>query len=224
MMKHTSSTITILTSGLSELGIKAADDIPGKFETYLHELKKWNRAYNLTALKDDEEIITKHFLDSFLYLKVMPNSPIPPLEKGGKRGFEICDIGSGAGFPGIPMAIVRPELTVALIEPSRKKTAFLRHMKNRLSLQNIEVIESRIEDVKDRLFDIAVTRALFSVGDLIKKAGHILKEDGFFVLNKGPKFEDEIKDISGDVKFEIFPIALPGASLQRNLIKVYFKR
>ncbi|MCL4457229.1 MAG: 16S rRNA (guanine(527)-N(7))-methyltransferase RsmG [Nitrospirae bacterium] len=205
--------LKILKKGFSELGIKAADDIPGKFETYLHELKKWNRAYNLTALKDDEEIITKHFLDSLLYLKVIPEGQL-----------SICDIGSGAGFPGIPMAIVRPELTVALIEPSRKKTAFLRHMKNRLSLQNIEVIESRIEDVKDRLFDIAVTRALFSVGDLIKKAGHILKEDGFFVLNKGPKFEDEIKDISGDVKFEIFPIALPGASLQRNLIKVYFKR
>lgn len=205
--------LKILKKGFSELGIKAADDIPGKFETYLHELKKWNRAYNLTALKDDEEIITKHFLDSLLYLKVIPEGQL-----------SICDIGSGAGFPGIPMAIVRPELTVALIEPSRKKTAFLRHMKNRLSLQNIEVIESRIEDVKDRLFDIAVTRALFSVGDLIKKAGHILKEDGFFVLNKGPKFEDEIKDISGDIKFEIFPIALPGASLQRNLIKVYFKR
>lgn len=203
----------ILKSGLSELGIKATDDIPCKFETYLHELKKWNRAYNLTALKTDEEIIIKHFLDSLLYLKVIPEGR-----------WSVCDIGSGAGFPGIPMAVARPELAVALIEPSRKKTAFLRHMKNRLSLQNVEVIESRIEDVKDRQFEIAVTRALFSIADLIKKAGHVLKEGGFFVLNKGPKFEDEIKNISGDVKFEIFPTALPGASLQRNLIKVYFKR
>ncbi len=200
----------ILKSGLSELGIKAANDIPGKFETYLHDLKKWNRAYNLTALKKDEEIIIKHFLDSLLYLKVIPEGQ-----------WSICDIGSGAGFPGIPMAVVRPELSVTLIEPSRKKTAFLRHMKNRLSLKNVEVIESRVENIKDRLFDIAVTRALFSVGDLIKKAGHVLKEDGFFVLNKGPKFEDEIKGIPGYVKFEIFPAALPGASLQRNLIKVY---
>ena len=213
MIRRTSSTATILTSGLNELGIAYDEAIVQKFETYLHELKKWNRAYNLTSLKTDEEIIIKHFLDSLLYLKVIPEGQL-----------SICDIGSGAGFPGIPMAIVRPDLAVALIEPSRKKTAFLRHMKNRLSLQNVEVIESRVEDIKDRQFDIAVTRALFSVGDLIKKAGHVLKKGGFFILNKGPKFEDEIKDISGDIKFEIFPIALPGAFLQRNLIKVYFKR
>ena len=207
------STVTILTSGLNELGIASNEAIVQKFEIYLHELKKWNRAYNLTSLKKDEDIIIKHFLDSLLYLKVIPEGQ-----------WSVCDIGSGAGFPGIPMAVVMPELSVTLIEPSRKKTAFLRHMKNRLSLQNVEVIESRIEDVKDRLFDIAVTRALFSVGDLIKKAGHVLKAGGFFVLNKGPKFEDEIRGISGDVKCEIFPIDLPGASLQRNLIKVYFKR
>lgn len=199
----------LLINGLLELGIEPSESITGSFYRYLHELKKWNRAYNLTSLKSDEDIITKHFFDSLLYLKAIPEGQ-----------WSICDIGSGAGFPGMPMAIVKPELGIALIEPSRKKTAFLRHMKRALSLNNTEVIESRVEDVRDKLFDIAVTRALFSIKDLIKKAGHVLKKEGFFVLNKGPKLEDEISRLPDNVKFEVITITLPCTSLQRNLIKV----
>ncbi|WP_333655425.1 16S rRNA (guanine(527)-N(7))-methyltransferase RsmG [Dissulfurispira sp.] len=199
----------LLRKGLKELGFTPSASILSQFDKYLYELKKWNRAYNLTALKSDEDIIIKHFLDSLLYLKVIPEGQ-----------WSICDIGSGAGFPGIPMAIVRPEFNIVLIEPSRKKSAFLRHIKRTLPLLNAEVMESRIEDVKGRLFDVAVTRALFSVMDLIKKAGHILRKNGFFVLNKGPKFEDEISHLPGDVKFEVISVTLPCTPLQRNLIKV----
>ncbi len=199
----------LLISGLRELEIEPSDSVISSFDKYLHELKKWNRAYNLTALKKDEDIIVKHFFDSLLYLKVIPEGQ-----------WNICDIGSGAGFPGMPMAIVRPELSLTLIEPSRKKSAFLRHMKKNLSLNNVEVMESRVEDVKDSLFDIAVTRALFSINDLTKKAGHILKKDGFFVLSKGPKFEDEIGRIPDNIKFEVITASLPATPLQRNLIRV----
>lgn len=199
----------LLINGLVELGITPSEGSLNCFNQYLHELKKWNRAYNLTALTKDEDIITKHFFDSLLYLKIIPE---------GQWG--ICDIGSGAGFPGMPMAIVSPKLRITLIEPSRKKSAFLRHMKKILSIDNVEVIESRVEDVKDRLFDIVVTRALFSISDLIKRAGHVLKKDGFFVLNKGPKFEDEISCLPDNVKFEVSTVILPCTPLQRNLIKV----
>jgi 16S rRNA (guanine527-N7)-methyltransferase len=199
----------LLINGLKELGVEPSDTIISRFDKYLFELKKWNRAYNLTALKSDEDIIVKHFFDSLLYLKVMPEGQ-----------WNICDIGSGAGFPGMPMAIVRPELNIVLIEPSRKKSAFLRHIKRTFMLNNVEVLEKRVEDVKDRFFDIAVTRALFSISDLIEKAVHVLKKNGFFVLNKGPKFEDEIKCLPDNVKFEVISVALPYASLQRNLIKV----
>lgn len=198
----------LLIDGLKEMGIKPLDTIIDRFDKYIFELKKWNRAYNLTALKKDEDIIIKHFFDSLLYLKVIPEGL-----------WNICDIGSGAGFPGIPMAIARPELNIVLIEPSRKKTAFLRHMKRTLMLNNVEVLENRVEDIKNMLFDIAVTRALFSIRDLIKKAGHILKKDGFFILNKGPKFEEEIKCLPENVKLEVITITLPCTPLQRNLIK-----
>lgn len=199
----------LLISGLKELGIEPSDTIISRFDKYLLELKKWNRAYNLTALKSDEDIIIKHFFDSLLYLKIIPEGQ-----------WSICDIGSGAGFPGIPMAIVKPELSLALIESSRKKAAFLRHIKRTFLFNNIEVLESRVEDVKNRLFDIAITRALFSIKDLIKKAGHILKREGFFLLNKGPKFEDEIISLPDNVKLEVITITLPCTSLQRYLIKV----
>jgi 16S rRNA (guanine527-N7)-methyltransferase len=199
----------LLINGLKELDIEPLDTIISRFDKYLFELKKWNRAYNLTALKKDEDIIIKHFFDSLLYLKIIPEGQ-----------WNICDIGSGAGFPGIPVAIVRPELNIVLIEPSRKKSAFLRHMKRTLMLNNVEVLEKRVEDVKDKLFDIAVTRALFSISDLIEKAGHVLKKDGFFILNKGPKLEDEIIRLPDNVKFEVVTVTLPCTPLQRNLIKV----
>lgn len=197
-----------LIKGLSELGVEPSDAIVSKFSTYLIELKKWNRAYNLTALKKDEDIIIKHFLDSLLYLKVIPEGR-----------WNICDIGSGAGFPGIPIAIVRPQFNVALIEPTRKKTAFLRHMKRTLCLDNVEVLESRIEEVQGRLFDIALTRALFSVSDFIKNAQHVLNEQGFFVLSKGPKLEDELKHLPRNVTCEIVKVVLPEISLERSIIK-----
>ncbi len=201
----------LLINGLNELGIKPANAVIRHFILYLHELKKWNRAYSLTAINDNRDIIIKHFMDSLLYLKAIPEGL-----------WSICDVGSGAGFPGLPMAIVRPDISVTLVEPSRKKTAFLKHMKRTLSLSNVVVIVSRVEDVKDSTFDIAVTRALFSIGDFIKKAGPILKEGGFLVLNKGPKFEEEIKDLPAHthIRYEIIPVSLPLTALQRSLIKV----
>jgi 16S rRNA (guanine527-N7)-methyltransferase len=200
----------LLIDGLAKLGIKPSDSVISIFEKYLHELKKWSRAYNLTALKKDEDIVTKHFLDSLLYLSVIPEGR-----------WSICDIGSGAGFPGLPIAIVRHELNITLIEPSWKKAAFLKHMKRTLSIANVEVLQSRAEDIKEKTFDIAVTRALFSISDLIKKAGHLVKKHGFFILNKGPKFEEEIKKIPSAVKYEIVKISLPGTSLSRNIIKAF---
>lgn len=200
----------LLTDGLVKLGIEPSDSVISTFEKYLHELKKWSRAYNLTALKKNEDIVIKHFLDSLLYLTVIPEGR-----------WNICDIGSGAGFPGLPIAIVRHELNITLIEPSWKKAAFLKHMKRTLSLANVEVLESRAEDIREKIFDIAVTRALFSMSDLIKKTGHLVKENGFFILNKGPKFEEEIKKLPSAAKYEIIKVSLPETSLSRNIIKVF---
>lgn len=201
----------LLRDGIIELGLMPSKEQINAFMAYLSELKKWNKAYNLTALKKDEDIIIKHFLDSLLYLKAIPDGEI-----------RIADVGSGAGFPGIPIKIIMPEIETFLIEPSRKKSAFLRHITRQLRLEKIEVIEKRIEEIKvnhELLFpvDVAVTRALFSVKDFLKKASHIVRKGGILILNKGPKVKDDTKMLKG-IEYEILTLHLPLSDIQRYIL------
>ena len=203
----------LLKDGLIALGLPTSDEQIHAFSIYLSELKKWNKAYNLTGLKKDEDIIIKHFLDSLLYLKAIPDG-----------GIKVADIGTGAGFPGIPIKIIRPEISMYLIEPSGKKSAFLRHIIRLLQLRNINVIEKRIEEVKVNQeltspVDVAVTRALFDIKEFIKKASHIVKKDGLLILNKGPKVKEELMGIEG-MTYEILVIALPLSNIKRNIVVV----
>jgi 16S rRNA (guanine527-N7)-methyltransferase len=194
---------------LRELGIDPTASILDQFDVYLRELKKWNKVYNITAITEDIDIIVKHFLDSLLYLKAVQQEP-----------FSLCDVGTGGGFPGIPIAMVRKDISVALLEPSRKKVAFLRQIRRLLSLTNIEIIDARAEQLEGRQFDVVVTRALFSVPDMLKKAGHLARTGGFFILNKGPKFEEEVGKLPPSVHYEIMSVSLANAQLSRNLIRV----
>jgi 16S rRNA (guanine527-N7)-methyltransferase len=201
----------LLRDGLIELGLVPLEDRINAFMTYLFELKKWNKAYNLTGLRKDKDIIIKHFLDSLLYLNVMPHGDI-----------KVADIGSGAGFPGIPIKIIRPEIEMYLIEPSGKKSAFLRHVVRQLQLEKIEVIEKRIEDIKigrelQSPADVAVTRALFSIKDFVKKASHIVRQEGILILNKGPKVKEELK-MFRDIKYEIVTVNLPLTDIKRHIV------
>lgn len=204
----------LLKNGLIELALTPSEDQTNAFMIYLSELKRWNKAYNLTGLEKDEDIIIKHFLDSLLYLKAMPAGEI-----------KVADIGSGAGFPGIPIKIIRPEIEMYLIEPSGKKSAFLRYIIRQLRLQNIEVIEKRIEEIKvnqelSSPVDIAVTRALFNVKEFIRKVSHIVKKGGILILNKGPKVKEEQKTLK-EVKHEILTLRLPLTDIKRHIVIVH---
>ncbi|MGO9379111.1 MAG: 16S rRNA (guanine(527)-N(7))-methyltransferase RsmG [Dissulfurispiraceae bacterium] len=199
----------ILSAGLRDLGIDPSDQMLDQFATYLRELTKWNKVYNLTAITDTREIIVKHFLDSLLYLKAIPEGQVT-----------LCDVGSGGGFPGVPIAIVRRELLITLLEPSRKKIAFLRQIRRLLSLKNIEIIDCRAEQVERSQFDVVMTRATFSVAEFMKKAGHLVREGGYLILNKGPKFEEEISKLPATVQVEVINIPLAQGHLTRNLIRV----
>ncbi len=203
----------LLKKGLKELGYVPEMDILRSFMTYLSELKRWNKAYNLTSLKKDEDVVIKHFLDSLLYLEAIPNDAI-----------KVADVGSGAGFPGVPIKIVRPEIEMYLIEPSRKKCSFLSHIIRKLTLKRIEVIEKRIEEIKvnQELFlpvDVAVTRALFSIKDYLKKTSHIVRQGGILILSKGPKVKDEVNMLKG-IKYEILTLRIPLADIKRYIVKV----
>jgi len=180
------------------------------FSLYLTELKKWNRAYNLTALKTDTDIVIKHFLDSLLFLKVLP----PHVRS-------IADIGSGAGFPGLPLKIMRPDIAVVLIEPVQKKALFLEHMQRQLKVDGLSVRNCRLEDIHGLVVHAVVTRALFRVGEFIDKAERILEERGVLILSKGPKLEDELRELeieTSAIKRE--DIILPFEKSIRHLVIV----
>jgi 16S rRNA (guanine527-N7)-methyltransferase len=198
----------LLKRGLSELSLAHTGEQVKAFVTYLSELKKWNKAYSLTSLKTDEDIVIKHFLDSLLYLAAIPEGEL-----------NVMDIGSGAGFPGVPIKIIRPEITMHLVEPTRKKAAFLRHLIGVLGLRGIEVIEGRIEEIKDSAFDVAVTRALFDVKDFCRKALPLLKEGGRLVVSKGPRVNEELKAIRG-IHHEVVVLPLPLSALKRFIVVI----
>ncbi len=199
---------SILKNGFAELSLTHSRAQLNSFMTYLTELKKWNKAYNLTGLKTDEEIIVKHFLDSLLYLQALPEG-----------GISVVDVGSGAGFPGIPVKIMRPEISMYLLEPSRKKANFLEHMIKTLGLEGIEVIEKRIEEVKSLSVDAAVTRALFGVREFHKKASPFVREGGRIILNKGPKVHEELKAMQ-DIRYEALTLKLPCSNVKRFIIVI----
>jgi 16S rRNA (guanine527-N7)-methyltransferase len=206
----------ILKEGLLSLGITPSDDRIKCFSIYLTELKKWNRACNLTAMRNDRDIVIKHFIDSLLYLN--------PMQEGFVR---VADVGSGAGFPGIPIKIIRSDIAMYLIEPSSKKAAFLRHISRQLHLDKIEIIEKRVEELTvhkeiPTTVDIAMTRALFDIGEFVRQASHILKPDGVFILSKGPKVKEEIKKTE-NLKYEVLKIPLPQTDIIRYIVVVQAK-
>jgi len=210
------STAAILKEGLLSLGITPSDNRVRFFSVYLAEIKKWNKACNLTGIQSDQDIIIKHFLDSILYLKPMPEGVL-----------RIADIGSGAGFPGIPIKIVRPGLKMFLIEPSGKKAAFLRHMIKLLQLEGIEVIEKRIEKIQlpselGTPVDIALTRALYAVEEFVRKAAHVVKPDGLFILSKGPKVRGELERAI-NLEYKLLEVPLPQTNVMRYLVVVKAK-
>ena len=198
----------LLRAGIEELGLGYSEKQIDAFITYLEELKKWNKAYNLTALKTDRDIIIKHFLDSLLFAKVLPPEVLT-----------LADIGSGAGFPGIPIKIMFPNLSVFLIEPTQKKAVFLRHICSKLQLKNIEIIDKRIEEVKGLQADVAVTRALYSVRDFIDKTKDIIKKNGILILSKGPGLEKELEGLAQNGIY-VSDFKLPLENIVRHMVLV----
>lgn len=195
----------ILADGLSALGIILPQSTQQKLLDYLALLVKWNKVHNLTAVRDQDEMVTLHLLDS---LAVLPHLACTNL----------LDVGSGAGLPGIPLALVRPDLSVTVLDSSHKKTTFQRQVKVELGLENLEVVCNRAEEYQpQQKFDCIISRAFSDIAEFIKLTTHLLVEDGHWLAMKGVYPYDELAQVKG-VTFEVTPLEVPGLQAQRHLV------
>jgi len=166
-----------LDRGLAEIPLALPADARTGLLDYLALLVKWNRTYNLTAVRDPLAMVAHHLLDS---LAVVPHLPL-----SADRG-RLADAGSGAGLPGIPLAMARPRWQVVLAESSQKKAAFLRQAAIELKLANVEVHEGRVESWRPReRFDVVISRAFAALEEFVKKCGHLLAPAGVFAAMRG---------------------------------------
>jgi len=204
----------ILRRGCRRFDIDMDEDMIEKFMIYTQELKRWNRTYSLTSIDEDRSIAIKHFLDSILYLQAIPEDT--------RR---IADAGSGAGFPGLPIKIVKPAIEVYLIESSRKKVSFLKNIIRRLDLSGVCVIHGRIEGLGEEykgVFDVVLSRATFRISDFIDAASYYVKDRGALIIGKGPGYCKEMKGlgIMDDPATEVIQYRLPFAGDRRVLIRI----
>lgn len=200
-----------LDEGLSALGLDLPAAAQASLLAYVALLKKWNRTYNLTAIRDEAEMLGQHLLDSL--------SILPALQESALAGRRWADVGSGAGLPGIPLAIARSDLDMTLIEAVDKKSAFQRQAKIELGLSNVTVVNRRVEDIEGGNFDAVISRAFAELADFATFAGHLLAPGGRLYAMKGRLPENELSQLpSAWTMVESARLDVPGLLAERHLI------
>lgn len=196
-----------LTEGIAALGGALPEDGETKLLAYLALLDKWNRVYNLTAVREPERMVSHHLLDSL--------AVVPFFAEGS-----VLDVGSGGGLPGIPLAIVRPELRVTLVDSVAKKTAFLLQAKAELRLNNLNVITGRVEDFRPGAgFDAIVSRAFSDLREFVTLTRHLVAPGGRWFAMKGLTPYEELAVLPDWVKVSAnHALVVPGLDASRHLI------
>ena len=198
---------SLISEGLDELGYENDPLLIEKLEIYLATLKKWNRVYNLTAIDEDSEIIVKHFLDSLSVNQYIQNSG------------RILDVGTGAGFPGLILALFNPEKSFVLVDGVSKKISFLQEMIGKLNLKNVIAVHTKVEQYNvAEQFDIIISRAFADIKKMTKLTSHLIKDGGKFIAMKGPDVMSELEDIS--LPFVHHDITVPFLEGTRKIIEI----
>ena len=194
-----------LDAGLSSLGIALDETAIARLLDYVDLLERWNAAYNLTAVRDPAEMVTRHLVDSLAILPFV-------------SGATLADLGSGAGLPGIPLAIAAPERETLLVDSNGKKARFLREAVRRLDLKHVRVAESRVEDVEGS-FDCITARAFASLADMLGWGGHLLAPGGVWLAMKGRIAEDELDAVPAGFRAgNVVALNVPGLDAERHLV------
>ena len=195
-----------LEKGLALLATPLPVEDQQRLLAFVRLLAKWNAAYNLTAVRDPEEMVTRHVLDS---LAVLPHL----------HGRRVLDIGTGPGLPGIPLAVARPDLAFTLLDANAKKTRFVTQAVGELGLKNVEVVQTRVENYRPvQKFDTLAARAFASVTDILENARHLCAPHGQFLVMKGLYPEAELAAIPAEyVLREVVALKVPGLEAARHL-------
>jgi 16S rRNA (guanine527-N7)-methyltransferase len=212
-----------LYSGAQQFNLSLTVTQLNCFDQYRRELTAWNQRVNLTRIIEPQEIVVKHFLDSLSIYLVLPDlSP----------NFSVVDVGSGAGFPGLPLKIVLPELRLMLLESTGKKTAFLHHIVESLNLTGVTILTARAEEAgRQRAhreqYDVAVARAVAALPTLAEYTLPLVKVGGRVIVQKGQHPAEEVKAAANAVGIlggrleRVLPVAVPGLAAERHLVVIH---
>ena len=208
-------------SKLNELNMSLTEQMYQQFDKYYEILVEWNKVMNLTGITEYEEVNEKHFVDSLSIVNIQDLKNIE----------SVIDIGTGAGFPGIPLKIAFPHLRITLLDSLNKRIKFLNEVIDQLGLQDIETIHGRAEDFAKQKkyresYDLCVSRAVANLSTLSEYCLPYVKEGGFFIPYKSGEIEEELKNseravkiLGGDIK-DIVKFELPGTDIKRSFIKI----
>ncbi len=196
-----------LAQGIAELGLQVSADIRAKLVDYLALIAKWNRVHNLTAVRETGKMVSVHALDCLAIVPhLQPNS--------------VLDVGSGAGLPGIPLALMWPQASVVLLDSNHKKAAFLRQAVIELGLKNAAVVCERAESWRPQQdFDLVISRAFSDLPEFVRLAGRLCRADGLIAAMKGVYPDDELAQLPADVRLHgTVPLTVPGLHAKRHLV------
>jgi 16S rRNA (guanine527-N7)-methyltransferase len=196
-----------ISAGCDQMGLRLPAGAVTRLIAYLTLLERWNRAYNLTAVRNPDAMVVRHLLDSL--------SILPWLE-----GPRILDVGSGAGLPGVPLAIARPDCAFHLLDSNGKRTRFLTQVVADLRLANIHIVRSRVEDYQPAApFNSVVSRAFATLADMAADAGRLCAPGGRLLAMKGVFPDDELARLpSGYAVVGVYPLQVPGLDAERHLV------
>jgi 16S rRNA (guanine527-N7)-methyltransferase len=201
------SLAAILAQGVTELRLNIAEETQRKLLDYLALIQKWNRVYNLTAVRETQKMTSHHLLDS---LAVIPHV----------HARRLVDVGSGAGLPGIPLALALPQMRVTLLDSNHKKATFLRQAAIELGLDNVEVVCARAESwLPPQPFEMVISRAFSDLPQFLAAAGHLCAVDGVIAAMKGVYPDEEIAQLPAGFELRgVIPLAVPGLEAERHLV------
>ena len=206
-----SDALTVLRSGAAALGLDLSDAQFEQLLGYLALIQKWNKVYNLTAVRDPQEMLTHHLLDSL-------TAVAPLVRHTGGQPAKVLDVGSGGGLPGVVLAICRPELDVSCVDTVGKKAAFIQQVAASLKLPNLHGLHARVETLSGP-FDVVCCRAFAALPDFVEWSRGALAEQGVWMAMKGKHPQAEIEGLPVDVHvFHVEPLTVPGLDVERCMV------